>query len=70
MEKAVRDKITIQQKEQREAEAAKRRKEDSDDEFEDEETRKIMARLKNQHLQRVEEQKDKKEVERTIGEYR
>lgn len=51
MEKAVRDKIIIQQKEQRLEEEAKRKKlGDSDDEFDDEETRKIMARLKNQHL--------------------
>lgn len=68
MEKAVRDKIVIQQKEQREQEALKRARDDDDDEFDDEETRKIINRMRDQAMEKVTE--PQKEFKRTIGEYR
>lgn len=53
MEKVVRDKIVMQQKQQREEEAAERRRqqqEDDLDEFEDEETKEIMRKMKNERM--------------------
>ena len=73
MEKAVRDKIVMQQKEQREEEARQRRESERDelDEFDDEETREIMRRMRDQRMQMEEEvPRQQKEETRTIGEYR
>ena len=57
MEKAVRDKIVIQQKEQREEEARKRKQAEYDelDEFEDEETKQIMRKMRNERMRMNEE---------------
>ena len=66
-EKVVRDKIIKQQKEQREDEARKKAEDDLD-EFEDEETRAIMMKMKNQYASQSEESKNA--YKRTIGEYR
>ena len=60
----------MQQKEQREEEARKQKEAEKDqfEEWEDEETRAIMAKMKNQYMNQVEE--GQKQDKRTIGEYR
>jgi hypothetical protein len=73
LEKVVRDKIVMQQKEQREEEARLRREEARDelDEFDDEETREIMRKMKNERLRMNEEvPENHREETRTVGEYR
>ena len=73
MEKVVRDKIVMQQKEQREEEARLRREEARDelDEFDDEETREIMRKMKSERLRMNEEvPENHREETRTVGEYR
>ena len=73
MEKAVRDKIVMQQKQQREEEARKRKQADYDelDDFDDEETREIMRKMRDQRLKNNQEMPQKKvEEKRVVGEYR
>lgn len=70
MEKVVRDKIVMQQKEQREEEARARRERDRDelDDFEDEETREIMRKMKEERLRMSQDVPvSQKEETRTIG---
>ena len=52
MEKAVRDKIVMQQKEQREEEARKRKEAEYDelDDFDDEATKEIMRKMRDERL--------------------
>lgn len=73
MEKVVRDKIVTQQAQQREEEALRRKEEAYDelDEFDDEETREIMRKMKSERLRMTEDAPVKKyEEKRTTGEYR
>lgn len=78
IEKAVRDKIVIQQKEQREEEARKVKKQmkaeeeyDELDEFDDEETKQIMRKMREERFKHSEDMPVKKVQEkRAIGEYR
>ena len=73
MEKAVRDKIVMQQKQQREDEARRRKEEAYDelDEFDDEETKEIMRKMRGERMRMSEDKPVKKyEEKRTTGEYR
>lgn len=73
MEKVVRDKIVMQQKQQREEEEAQRRRDNADelDEFDDEQTREIMSKMKSERLRINEEVPvSHREETRTVGEYR
>jgi hypothetical protein len=74
LEKAIRDKIVIQQKQQQEEEKAERKRlenYDELDEFEDFETREIMRKMKEDRLKMAKEMPEKKREEtRTVGEYR